>query len=54
VVDTGPIKYLMQIGHIDLLSTLVDKTVFPCSVRSELLNGTSQPPSMGRKSTGVG
>jgi len=26
VVDTGPINYLIQISHIDLLSTLVDKT----------------------------
>ena len=38
VVDTGPINYLIQIGHIDLLSTLADKTVLPSSVRAELLN----------------
>ena len=38
VVDTGPVNYLIQIGHIDLLSTLVDKTVLPSSVRAELLN----------------
>jgi predicted nucleic acid-binding protein len=37
VVGTGPINYLIQIGHIDLLSTLADKTVLP-SVRAELLN----------------
>jgi predicted nucleic acid-binding protein len=38
VVDTGPINYLIQIDHIDLLSTLADKTVLPSSVRAELLN----------------
>jgi predicted nucleic acid-binding protein len=38
VADTGPINYLIQIGHIDLLSALVDKTVLPSSVRAELLN----------------
>lgn len=29
VADTGPINYLIQIGHIDLLSRLVGKTVIP-------------------------
>ena len=38
IADTGPINYLIQIGHIDLLSTLADKTVLPSSVRAELLN----------------
>ena len=41
VADTGPINYLIQIGHIDLLSTLVDKTVLPSSVRAELLNNAA-------------
>jgi hypothetical protein len=39
VVETGPINYLIQrSGHIDLLFTLVDKTVLPSSVRTKLLN----------------
>ena len=42
VVDTGPINYLIQIGHIDLLSIPADKTVLPSSVRAELLNAAKQ------------
>jgi predicted nucleic acid-binding protein len=38
IVVDGPINYLIQIGHIDLLSTLVDKTILPSSVRAELLD----------------
>ena len=29
VADTGPINYLIQIGHIELLARLVQKTVLP-------------------------
>jgi len=36
VADTGPINYLIQIGHIDLLAALVDTTVLPASVAVEL------------------
>jgi predicted nucleic acid-binding protein len=36
VADTGPINYLIQIGHIDLLAALVDTTVLPASVAAEL------------------
>ena len=29
VADAGPINYLIQIGHIDLLAKLAEKTVLP-------------------------
>ena len=38
VADTGPINYLIQIGHIELLAQLVEKTVLPSSVQTELLH----------------
>lgn len=38
VADTGPINYLIQIGHVELLSQLVEKTVLPASVQAELLH----------------
>ena len=38
VADTGPINYLIQIGHIDLLAKLAEKTVLPRSVSAELLH----------------
>jgi len=38
VADTGPINYLIQIGHIELLAQLVEKTVLPTSVQEELLH----------------
>jgi hypothetical protein len=50
-----PINYLIQIGYIDLLSTLANKTVLSSSGRAELLNAPpAKRPSMGHKSTGVG
>jgi predicted nucleic acid-binding protein len=38
VADTGPINYLIQIGHVDLLARLVGKTVISSSVQAELLH----------------
>jgi predicted nucleic acid-binding protein len=38
VADTGPINYLIQIGHIDLLAKLAEKTVLPPTVSAELLH----------------
>lgn len=38
VADTGPINYLIQIGHIELLSRLVGKMIIPSSVQAELLH----------------
>jgi predicted nucleic acid-binding protein len=37
VADTGPINYLIQIGHIEVLPRLVEKVVLPASVQIELL-----------------
>ncbi len=37
VADTGPINYLIQIGHIEILPSLVEKVVLPTSVQIELL-----------------
>jgi len=38
VADTGPINYLIQIGHVDLLFRLARKTVISPSVQAELLH----------------
>ena len=36
IADTGPLNYLILIGHIDLLPVLFEKVVLPASVQSEL------------------
>jgi predicted nucleic acid-binding protein len=36
VGDTGPLHYLVWIGHIDLVPKLVEKVCLPCEVRDEL------------------
>ncbi len=36
VADAGPINYLIQIGCIELLAQLAEKTVLPASVQAEL------------------
>lgn len=36
VADTGPINYLVQIGHIAVLAQIAEKTVLPESVAAEL------------------
>jgi predicted nucleic acid-binding protein len=41
VADTGPINYLIQIGCIELLSRLAEKTVLPRSVAAELLHSAA-------------
>ena len=37
VADTGPINYLIQIGHVEVLPRLVEKVVLAASVQVELL-----------------
>jgi predicted nucleic acid-binding protein len=37
VADTGPINYLIQIGHIEVLPRLVERVVLPATVQNELL-----------------
>lgn len=36
ISDTGPINYLVLIGHIDLLPELFAKVILPAAVQSEL------------------
>jgi predicted nucleic acid-binding protein len=43
VADTSPIRYLIQIGHIDLLPRLFEKIFIP-SVVAEELRHPSAPP----------
>ena len=33
IADTGPINYLILIGHIDILPTLFQKVILPAVVR---------------------
>lgn len=36
IADTGPINYLVLIGHIDLLPALFEKVILPSAVQAEL------------------
>lgn len=36
IADTGPVNYLIQIGHIDLLPLLFDRIAIPNAVETEL------------------
>ena len=45
IADTGPLNYLILIGHIDLLPVLFEKVVLPVTVQSELASGKA-PPSV--------
>lgn len=36
IADTGPINYLIQIGHIELLPRLFEKVAIPVAVKREL------------------
>lgn len=38
VADTGPINYLIQIGHLEILPRIAEKVVVPASVQTELLH----------------
>jgi predicted nucleic acid-binding protein len=37
VADTGPINYLILIGHIDVLPILFERVILPSAVRDELM-----------------
>lgn len=39
IADTGPINYLILIGHIDVLPALFQKVILPSTVRDELHDG---------------
>jgi predicted nucleic acid-binding protein len=36
IADTGPVNYLLLIGHIDILPALFQRIVIPAAVRDEL------------------
>jgi predicted nucleic acid-binding protein len=36
IADTGPINYLILIGHIDILPALFERVILPSAVRDEL------------------
>ncbi len=38
IADTGPINYLILIGHVDILPVLFHKVILPSAVRDELIN----------------
>ena len=46
IADTGPLNYLILIGHIDLLPILFEKVVLPTTVQSEL--ASSKAPTFVR------
>lgn len=39
IADTGPVNYLVLIGHIDILPALFQRIILPSSVRAELMAG---------------
>jgi predicted nucleic acid-binding protein len=43
IADTGPLNYLILIGHIDLLPVLFEKVVLPTTVQSELASSKAPP-----------
>jgi predicted nucleic acid-binding protein len=45
IADTGPINYLILIGHIDLLPALFEKVILPSAVQAEL-TARSTPSSV--------
>jgi predicted nucleic acid-binding protein len=36
IADTGPINYLIQIGHIDILPRMFERVALPSAVHAEL------------------
>ncbi len=54
IADTGPVNYLLLIGHIDILPALFEKVILPSAVQDELTdprtplsvrNWITNPPS---------
>jgi predicted nucleic acid-binding protein len=43
IADTGPINYLILIGHTDILPALFQRVVLPVAVRDELKNRKAPP-----------
>lgn len=42
--DTGPVNYLLLIGHIEILPALFEKVVLPSAVKDELANPATPLP----------
>jgi predicted nucleic acid-binding protein len=42
IADTGPVNYLILIGHIDVLPALLEKVILPDVVRDELKHSAAQ------------
>jgi predicted nucleic acid-binding protein len=38
IADTGPVNYLLLIGHIEILPVLFEKVILPSAVKDELAN----------------
>ena len=47
IADTGPVNYLILIGHIDVLPRMFERVVLPTAVQSELSNPFA-PPAVQR------
>ena len=47
IADTGPINYLVLIGHVEVLPKLFEKVVLPSAVKDELSN--PETPTTVRK-----
>ena len=43
IADTGPLNYLILIGHIDLLPVLFEKVLLPTTVQAELASQKAPP-----------
>jgi predicted nucleic acid-binding protein len=44
IADTGPINYLILIGHVDVLPVLFQTVVLPVAVQRELASRKAPPP----------
>jgi predicted nucleic acid-binding protein len=44
IADTGPVHYLILIGHVDLLPQLFERVVLPTAVQAELASPLAPPP----------
>jgi predicted nucleic acid-binding protein len=47
VADTGPVNYLILIGHIDILPALFERVILPAAVRDELQHPKAPPVVQG-------
>jgi predicted nucleic acid-binding protein len=43
IADTGPINYLLLIGHIEILPALFERVILPSAVKSELADPNTPP-----------